>query len=126
MAALKVDHASFISVSYDYCELQNRVKYFQYLIKNSFSVGLFLEVDSSRPVSWAVLSNYGHIIHFYTVEEHRRKGYGRMTMLRLMRKILEANMVPVLEIDIHNIPSVKLNTGLGFVESFDSTWTLYS
>ena len=125
-ATLKVDHASFISVTYKYCELQDRIKYFQYVIENCLSVGLFLEVDSSQPVSWAVLSNYGHIIHIHTLEEHRRKGYSRVTLLCLMRKILEANMVPVLEINIHNIPSVKLNTGLGFVESFDSTWTLYS
>lgn len=126
MNKLKADQASFISGSYRYCELEDRVKYFKYLIENCFSVGLFLERDSSQPVSWAVLSNYGHIIHIHTVEQHRRKGYSRATMLCLMRQMLEANMTPVLEINIHNIPSVKLNTGLGFVESFDSTWTLYS
>ena len=87
-------------------------------------MGLFLEDDSSQPVSWAVLSNYGHIIHVYTVEQHRRKGYSRVTMLCLMRQILEANMTPMLEIEVNNIPSVKLNTALGFVESFDSAWTL--
>ena len=123
---LQVDHASFISESYKYCELQDRVQYFTYLIANCFSVGLFLEVDSSKPVSWALLSNYGHIIHIHTVEQHRRKGYSRVTMLCLMQQILEANMTPILEINIHNLPSVKLNTGLGFVESFDSAWILYT
>ena len=126
MDRLKVDHASFISGSYNYCELQDRVQYFTYLIENCISVGLFLEVDSSQPVSWAVLSNYGHIIHIHTVEQHRRKGYGRVTMLCLMEQILEAKMTPILEINIHNLPSVKLNTGLGFVELFDSTWVLYT
>ena len=38
-----------------------------------------------------------------------------------MEQILEANMTPVLEIAENNTPSFKLNTGLGFVESFDTT-----
>ena len=45
-------------------------------------------------------------------------------MLCLMEQILEANMTPVLEIAVNNTPSFKLNTGLGFVESFDVAWTL--
>lgn len=126
LAKLKVSHASFISESYNYCKLQDRVQYFTYLIEHCFSVGLFLEADLSQPVSWALLSNYGHIIHIHTVKEHRRKGYSRMTMLCLMQQILEADMTPVLEINVHNAASVKLNTGLGFIESYDSTWTLYT
>ena len=100
------------------------MEYFKYLIDNCYSIGLFLEVDTSQPVSWAVLSNYGHIIHIHTVQQHRRKGYSRVTMLCLMERILEANMTPVLEIAVNNTPSFKLNTGLGFVESFDVAWTL--
>ena len=99
------------------------MQYFKYLIDNCFSVGLFLEVDSSQPVSWAVLSNFGHVVHVYTVEQHRRKGYSRVTMLCLMEQILEANMTPLVEIAENNTPSFKLNTGLGFVESFDTAWS---
>ena len=125
-AKLKVDHANFIYEFWKFFEPQVRLRYFQYLIDNSFSVGLFLEDNPSQPVSWAVLSNYGHIICVYTVEEHRRKGYSRATMLCLMQQILEADMTPILEIELHNIPSIKLNTGLGFVESLVATWILYS
>ena len=123
-AKLKADHAGFISKFWEYFKSHDRLQYFKYLIDNSFSIGLFLEDDTSQPVSWAVLSNYGHIIHVYTVEQHRRKGYSRVTMLCLMEQILEANMTPVLEIAVNNTPSFKLNTGLGFVESFDVAWTL--
>ena len=44
-------------------------------------------------------------------------------MLCLMEQILEANMTPVLEIAVNNTPSFKLNTGLGFVETFDTAWS---
>jgi len=126
LAPLKATHASFLSGSYNYCKLQDRIKFFEYIIEKSFSVGLFLKLDSSRPVSWALLSNYGHIIHIHTVEEHRRKGYSKATMVCLMRKILVANMTPMLEINMRNTPSIKLNTMLGFVELIDSIWTLYT
>ena len=98
----------------------------KYLIENCISAGLFLNADSSLPVSWAVLSNYGHIIHLYTVEQHRRKGYSRVTILYLMQQMLEVGVTPVLEIEAHNTPSIKLNTGIGFVESSDTTWIMYS
>ena len=43
-----------------------------------------------------------------------------------MRQMLEASMTPVLEVVAHNTPSIKLNTGIGVVESFDATWIMYS
>ena len=89
-------------------------------------MGLFLEADQSQPISWAFLSNFGHINAVYIVEEHRRKGYSRVTMLHLMKQMLEANMIPVVGIDVENTPSMELCTGLGFVEAFDTTCISYS
>ena len=124
-AKLKVDHAGFISKIWSIFKPQQRLEFFKNLIENCFSVGLFLEADPSQPVSWAFLSNFGHIIAVHTVEEHRRKGYSRVTMLCLMKQILEADMIPVLHIAVHNTPSFKMCTGLGFVEAFETTCILY-
>ena len=107
-------------------EPQDCLQYLRYLIENCISAGLFLEADPSQPVSWALLSNHGHIMCLYTLEEHRRKDYARVTMLYLMRQMLEINIMPVAEVDIMNAPSAKLHSKLGFVESFDVTWILYS
>jgi len=126
VSALKSDHAKDICGSWNYCQLPDRIKYFKYLINNCNSVGVFLKSDSSKPVSWAVLGNYGHIIHIHTIEEHRRKGYSRIVMLSLMQQMLEAGMTPVLEIFTKNVASFQLNTSLGFVELFGSSWILYS
>ena len=92
----------------------------KYAIKNCLSVGVFLKSDPTHPVSWSLLSNYGHIIHLYTLEEHRGKGYGKIVVLSLMEQILEAGLVPAVEIVVGNVASVKLFTQLGFVESFPS------
>ena len=125
-AKLKVDHVHFINQFWVYFKPQDRLEYLKGLVENCISAGLFFEADPSQPVSWAVLSNYGQIIHVYTIEKYRRMGYSRVTMLYLMRQMLEANMTPVLEIEAHNTTSIKLNSGLGFIESFDTTWMLCS
>ena len=92
----------------------------KYAIENCPSVGVFLKSDPTHPVSWSLLSNYGHIMHLYTLEEHRGKGHGKIVVLNLMEQILEAGLVPAVEIAVGNVSSVKLFTQLGFVESFPS------
>ena len=121
LAKLKIDHASFISGIWDFLKLQHRPGFIENLIENCISVGLFLEADPSQPVSWAFLSNFGHINVVCTVEEHRRRGYSRVTMLYLMKQIMLAKLIPIVMIYFCNTPSVKLCTGLGFVEAFDTT-----
>ena len=126
ISKLEPDHAKFICEFWNFCELQDRINYFEYLIKDCNSVGIFLKSDPSQPVSWVVLANYGHIVHIHTVQEHRRKGYSRLAVLTLMQQMLEAGLTPILEISSKNVPSVELNSSLGFVELFDSSWKLYS
>ena len=47
-------------------------------------------------------------------------------MLNLMKQMLEVGMTPILEISEKNTASVQLNTSLGLVELFGSSWKLYS
>ena len=94
----------------------------KYVITKCSSVGVFLRSDPTHPVSWTLLSNYGHIMHVYTLEEHRGKGYARIVILSLMQKTLESGLTPAVEIAVENVASIKLFTGLGFVESYNSKW----
>ena len=61
-------------------------------------------------------------MHVYTLEEHRGKGYARIVVLSLMQQILKSGLTPALEIAVGNVPSIKLFTGLGFVEAYNSKW----
>ena len=47
-----------------------------------------------------------------------------MVVLSLMEQILEAGLIPALEIAVGNVSSTKLFTALGFVESFpgNTSW----
>ena len=115
-----------MSEVWDLLKPQHSVEYFKYLIEKSFSVALYLKSDPSKPVSWAFVSSFGHINAVYTVEEHRRKGYSRVTVLRLTKQILEANMIPLYGAYLSNIPSVNLCNGVGFVEACDMAFEKYS
>ena len=120
-ARLKSEHANFISEIWDLFKPQQRLEYVKNIIEKSFSVGLFLEDDPSQPISWAFVSNFGQINCVHTMEKHRRKGYSRVTVLCLMKQMLEADMIPVFGVFPYNTPSIKLCTGLGFVEAFHVT-----
>ena len=115
-----------MSNAWDILKPQDSLEYIKYLIENCLSVGLFLESDPSLPVSWAFVSNFGQINGLYTVEEHRRKGYGRVTVLSLMKQILETNMIPLYGVISHNAASLKLCMDLNFVEAGDMAAEMYS
>ena len=118
---MQPEDAKFVS---KFCDIEARAKMIKYAIKNCPSAGVFLRSDPTHPISWSLLSNYGHIMHLYTLEEHRGKGYGKIVVLSLMEQILEAGLIPALEIAVGNVPSAKLFTELNFVESFpgNTSW----
>ena len=99
---------------------------FEVFIEKSLSVALYLKSDPSKPVLWAFVSSFGHINAVYTVPEHGRKGYSRVTVLSLTKQILEANMTPLYGVYLNNIPSVNLCISLGFVEACDMAFEIYS
>ena len=94
----------------------------KYVIKTCESVGVFLKSDPTHPVSWSLLSNFGHIMHVYTLVEHRGKGYGRITVVSLMQQILKAGLTPALDVVVGNVVATKLYKRLGFIESYDAKW----
>ena len=126
IAKPKIDHADFMSETWRIMKPQHCVEYLKCLIERSLSVALYLKSDPSKPVSWAFVSSFGHINGVYTVEEHRRKGYSRVTVLCLIKQILGANMMPLYGAHLNNIPSLNLCTSLGFVEVCEMTCEKYS
>jgi len=127
---LKVENVKFICEFWKYRKLENRIRYFQRLIKQRFvSVGVFLKGNPTQPVSWALCAEIGHIRHVYTLAEHRRKGYAKIAVLAVMKKMLEAGITPELEVytaeDPESVAAVKLFTELGFVESYSAVRKQY-
>lgn len=88
------------------------------MIEKCGSVGVFLKNDPAQPVSWALFSNYGHIMHVRTLPEYRGKGFAKAAVLSIMKEMLEIGMTPMLEIVNGNVASTMMFTGLGFVAAY--------
>ncbi|XDB63505.1 PREDICTED: glycine N-acyltransferase-like protein 3 [Capra hircus] len=43
--------------------------------------------DKGNPVSWSMMDQFATMCHGYTMPEHRRKGYNRLVILTLARKL---------------------------------------
>jgi len=125
LATLKLKDVKLLADTWSYGSLDSRTKYLQYIIENCGSVGVFLKDDPTKPVSWAMFSNFGHITHAYTILEHRRKGYAKTAVLGITRKMLEIGITPAIRIVIGNVESTNMFTGLGFVEAYSGTWKTY-
>ena len=127
VSKLKSENIKFISKYWKYGKVEERIKYFERLCEKCGSIGIFLKDSPSQPISWAVCSKFGHIKHVYTLPEHRRKGYAKITVLSIMKEMMEIGMTPELEIlDTGNTAAVKLFTELGFVESYGIMWKLFA
>ncbi|XP_032519684.2 uncharacterized protein LOC116771817 [Danaus plexippus] len=58
--------------------------YFELLIKANLGYGLF---KGDELISWVFIKEMGALGHLYTLEEHRRKGYGEL-VLKLISNVL--------------------------------------
>ena len=125
VAKLKPENAKLVGETSLYGSLNSRTKYMKYLIENCGAMGVFLKDNPIQPVSWTLFSNFGHMVHGYTLPEHRGKGYTKVATLAVMREILEIGMTPTLEVVGNDVTATKLYTGLGFVESYSGTWKKY-
>ena len=114
-AKLSADHAYLVSKSWRIFEPDDCRQYLKNILKNCISVGVFLESDPSQPVSWAFLSSFGYISGSHTLEDYRRNGYNRLVSLHLTEKVLEAKLMPLAAMDVHNIPIINLRDELGYV-----------
>lgn len=92
-------------------------------IKLCSSGGVFLasnETEKSwKLVSFAVALPFGSIHAFHTEPDHRRKGYGKITMKILAKNIAKAGRIPLVQIYKTNDGSKSLNEGIGFKYSHD-------
>ena len=127
VATLKPDTCTvkMLAETWSYGSLESKTKYLKFIIENCGSIGVFLKDDPTHPVSWAMFSNFGHLMHVYTLSEHRGKGYAKTAVLGIMKEMLEIGMTPVLEIVKGNAASTKMFAGLGFVEAYSATWKKY-
>lgn len=91
-------------------------------IKSLDSVGVYVD---SKLASSAVLSPLGLINILHTDENHRRKGFGEITMQALAKSVALSGLVPGAEIESWNDKSRGLLEKVGFKWVFDVEWMYF-
>lgn len=106
--------------------LEDRPELSKEHLKNYLTVnkglGLFLKKDDSL-VSWILVTEWGALGFLQTVEEHKRKGYGKVVTQAMIKMLAEEENLDSLSFVVEqNIPSRKLFKSLGYTEVGKHTW----
>lgn len=65
----------------------NATKIMEAVIKMFPSSAVYLASSPANPVAWMIYYHHGHMGHWFTVEEHRRKGLGTLVAEDLCKKL---------------------------------------
>ncbi|XP_028173093.1 uncharacterized protein LOC114362040 isoform X1 [Ostrinia furnacalis] len=94
---------------------------FKLLIKNKTGYGLF---KNKELLAWVFINEIGALVHLYTHDDHRNKGYGKTVMKLLCNKSLEEKK-PVFGYCMRgNVSAEKLYESLGFEKFYHVNWTM--
>uniref|UniRef100_A0A672JJ11 Glycine N-acyltransferase-like protein n=1 Tax=Salarias fasciatus TaxID=181472 RepID=A0A672JJ11_SALFA len=79
---------------------------------------------NSQPVSWILVYDYGALGVLYTLPEHRGKGYAKVLISTMAKKLLAESHPVYCYIEEDNSLSYKLFKNLGFIEdpSYRPVW----
>ena len=86
----------------------------------NYSTGIFLRSCPSNPVSWLAYSDFGHIIHQYTLPEYRQNGLSLIASTDLYIQLGENGIVAVAECSNNYFLGKTLNALVKCVS--DYTW----
>ncbi|XP_072942578.1 glycine N-acyltransferase-like protein 3 [Epargyreus clarus] len=97
--------------------------YFEILIKCKMGYGLFRD---GKLISWVLIKEMGALLHLYTLQEERRKGYGEL-VLKLMSDVLRKDGKYVVAFCVAgNENAAKLYQKLNFQATGDSDWCTFT
>ena len=93
------------------------------LIKANLGYGLFCK---SELLAWTFVKEMGALGHLYTVEKHRRKGYGDLVVKLISNVLLENNKCVFAFCVQGNANAGALYKKLRFISVVDVEWCTFS
>lgn len=118
---LTTEHLNLIDSTWPY-NYPSSDTYFEFLINLNYGYGLYLNNDL---ISWVLISEAGTLLHLYTVEEHRRKGYAEVLLKMVSNDLLKDGRVVIAYCVPDNYNASKLYIKAGFVPAEDVTWIYF-
>ena len=77
------------------------------------SAGVFLK-ENNQVVSWIVYCPPSGMGRFFTLEEYRRRGYGKLTIQYMAKRLVQAGYHPVAHAAVNNSAFIALFESLDF------------
>ncbi|XP_047536425.1 uncharacterized protein LOC125070558 [Vanessa atalanta] len=93
--------------------------YFELLIKANLGYGLF---KGGELIAWSFIKEMGALGHLYTLENHRRKGYGELVLKLISNVLLKDNKCVYAFCIAGNNKAGNLYKKLGFASVLDVHW----
>lgn len=125
LGSLASQHTQFVISHWEYSQgIKNVYSNMEIALNSLPSSAAFSISDPANPVAWVLCYPYGHFCHWYTVEEHRRKGLGTAIVKDLALKLSREGYTP--ECGSANEDAIKVLKAVGFVEFLQPVqWLLY-
>lgn len=122
ISSLRLSHVSLVNQTWKFGGNQQGYNNIRYLISNFPSCCIMDE--HGQPVSWILVYNYGALGILYTLPEHRGKGYAKVLISTMAKKLFAESHPVYCFIEEDNSLSYKLFTSLGFIEdpSYRAVW----
>ncbi|XP_039759474.1 glycine N-acyltransferase-like protein 3 [Pararge aegeria] len=93
--------------------------YYEFLIKAKLGFGLY---NGKELIAWVFLREIGCLGHLYTLEKHRRKGYGELVLKLISNKLLKDKKYTVAYCAAYNTNGANLYKKLGFKNLLEMDW----
>ena len=91
--------------------------FFEGLINNFHSVGMFTIDNPDQPIAWCLQYSNARLGHLHVLEEHRRKGFACLLYQHICGEIIADGLIPEVVVDEHNHIGINLVKKLGFRKS---------
>ncbi|CAF4809535.1 unnamed protein product [Pieris macdunnoughi] len=111
-------HASISNDTWPH-KYSGSIWYYQLLIKAKLGYGLF---QNGELVAWCYVKEMGALGHLYTLEAHRRKGYGELVLKLISNTLRREGRVVFAFCVAGNVAARNLYSKLGFTSSGDLKW----
>ena len=123
LGPIGLQHACFINSNWKFGSGNRTLEMIKRTLAIGGTFGAFhssdLNADKQDLVSWGMIRPYGGIGMLQTIDDHRRRGLGRVVVVQLVKWLRERNCVPYCYIEDDNQASVALFEKLGFRKDAD-------
>ncbi|XP_048392048.1 glycine N-acyltransferase-like protein 3 [Stegostoma tigrinum] len=115
ISPLDMSHAEIVNRNWKFGTDDNGLKFVKNIIANFPSYCILDETDN--PVSWLLTYPYGAMGLLYTLPEHRRKGYAKLLVTKMVKFLQNLGYPIYCFVEDENSRSYQLFQKLGFNEA---------